>query len=71
VIFFADLLHRLNVESNSNYDVIVSVKGNKRVDERAPGANPTALSYNASVENIYSATISMARFCNRKYFSLE
>jgi hypothetical protein len=34
------------------------------------GANPTTSSYNASVVKIYSATNSMARFYNKKYFSL-
>jgi hypothetical protein len=32
------------------------------------GANPTTLSYNASVEKIYSATDSMERFYNRIIF---
>jgi hypothetical protein len=34
------------------------------------GANPTIASYNASVEKIYNATNSMARFYNNNYFSL-
>jgi hypothetical protein len=34
------------------------------------GANPTTLSYNASVVKIYSATNSMARLNNKKYISL-
>jgi hypothetical protein len=36
----------------------------------SPGANPKTLSYNASVVKIYSATNSMARLCNKHYFSL-
>jgi hypothetical protein len=32
--------------------------------------NPTTLSYNAIVVKIYSAANSMARFYNKKYFSL-
>jgi hypothetical protein len=35
-----------------------------------PGANPTTLSYNASIVKIYSATNSMARIKNENYFSL-
>jgi hypothetical protein len=37
---------------------------------KSPGANPTIASYNASVEKIYNATNSMARFYNNNYFSL-
>jgi hypothetical protein len=36
----------------------------------APGANTTTLSYNTSVVKIYSATNSMERFYNKKYFAL-
>jgi hypothetical protein len=35
-----------------------------------PVANPKALSYNASVVKIYSATNSLACFYNKDYFSL-
>jgi hypothetical protein len=35
-----------------------------------PGANPTTLSYSASVVKIYSSTNRMARFNNKYYFSL-
>jgi hypothetical protein len=34
----------------------------------APGANPTTLSYNASVVRIYSATDGMARFYYKNIF---
>jgi hypothetical protein len=36
---------------------------------RTPGANPTIVSYNASVVKIYSATYSMARLNNTNFFS--
>jgi hypothetical protein len=35
-----------------------------------PGANPTTLSYNASVVKMHSATNSMARLLIKNYFSL-
>jgi hypothetical protein len=37
--------------------------------EKRSGANPTTLSYNASVVKIYSATNGMARFNKKNYFS--
>jgi hypothetical protein len=33
-----------------------------------PGANPTILSYNASVEKIYNTTSSLVRFENKNIF---
>jgi hypothetical protein len=38
------------------------------VVELTPGANPTVLSYNASVVIIYNATNSITHICNKKYF---
>jgi hypothetical protein len=39
-------------------------------DLELPGVNPTTSSYNASVVKIYSATNSIARFYNKRDFSL-
>jgi hypothetical protein len=43
---------------------------NSKIVGVAPGADPTTLSYNASVVKIYIATYSMARFYDKNYFSL-
>jgi hypothetical protein len=42
----------------------------QKVAGSSPGETRTTLSYNAGVVKIYSATNSMARFCNKYYFSL-
>jgi hypothetical protein len=52
---FWEKQHPFSVENCRKSHNIVNIKS-------TPGANPTTLSYNASVVKIYSTTNSMARF---------